>query len=300
MKTLSLTLLDSRYIADLRVDASALSIDQLHGRTGSQIAELVLDSNVGPIRLGELFTIEFGSSVGEQASVDRLVLRGDLSRFDGLCASTRFGSTIVVGSVGNDFAKTQQGGWIYVDGSVGQRALSDKRGGFCLIGGNAADGFGSPLPGKLQGIQGGDSIVLGNLGHRACERMRRGILCVGGNIGQHLAHQWIAGTILGMQHIGHQWCAHMRRGSLIVRGECPANPGATLSAYRRLELSFLPILWRHLRELLAHAAMNSELSLDLQARCEGFRIGLPTGRQVLRSIGDRECEGQGEVLVLQD
>jgi hypothetical protein len=52
--------------------------------------------------------------------------------------------------------------------------------------------------------------------------------------------------------------------------------------------------------LLAHAAMNSELSLDLQARCEGFRIGLPTGRQVLRSIGDRECEGQGEVLVLQD
>ena len=222
-----------------------------------------------------------------------------MRRFDNLCRFTRSGTTIVHGSVGEDFARTQYGGRILVDGSVGSRALADKRGGLCVIGGDASDALGCPMPGKLQGIQGGDTIILGSLGHRACERMRRGIVCVAGDIGEHLAHQWIAGTILGLQQIGANWASQMRRGSLILRSYPNACCGATLSKQRPLELSYLPILWKYLRGLLAQVAADDLLSELFRAKCTELAGAIPSGSDVYRSIGDRECQGQGEVLVVK-
>lgn len=268
--------------------------------TESQIAGLVLDSADGPTRLDQLFQIDLCFSNEAHTQEPQLILRGNLQRFDRLCQRTSSGTTVVCGAVGDDFASTQSGGVIYIDGSVGQRAFADKRDGLCIVRGDAADRFGCPLPGKLQGIQGGDSIVLGNLGHRACERMRRGTLLVGGNIGQNLANQWIAGTILAMQDIGPYWATHMRRGSLIFQSQPTSHSGASLSRQRPLELSFLPILWAHLRGLLAQAAICENLSASFQSECRDLGLRLPKGRQVLRSIGDIECDGQGEVLVLQN
>jgi formylmethanofuran dehydrogenase subunit C len=275
-------------------------LDSLIGLPQSQLAELVLSSLAGNVRLGELFDIhiEARNSTDDLGLQNRLILRGDLRRFDNLCGFTRSGITLVIGSVGSDFARTQRGGAILVDGSVGARALADKRGGLSVIGGDAADSMGCPLPGKLQGIQGGDTIILGSLGHRACERMRRGIVCVAGDIGEHLAHQWIAGTILGMQQIGSNWGSHMRRGSLILRTYPSASSGATLSKQRPLELSFLPILWKYLRDLLNQAASIEELSAVFRTKCTDFVEVLPRGPKVYRSIGDLECQGQGEVLVI--
>jgi formylmethanofuran dehydrogenase subunit C len=306
LTSICLTLLKTVPSAELHVDASALSLDRLRNLSKSQIADLSLDSNLGPIRLAELFEIDLNTSPCHQAGPteswidDALILRGPLNQFRGLCASTASGTTVVLGDVGDDFAKSQRGGNLFVDGSVGQRALADKRDGLALIRSDAGDNFGCPLPGKLQGIQGGDSIVLGNLGHRACERMRRGTLCVAGNVGNHLAHQWIAGTILAMGTLGPHFGTQMRRGSLIVPSKRPESPGASLSPYRPLELSFLPILWRYLHRLILHAASCPWLDTAFQARCNQLASQIPTTPHVLRSIGDLECQGQGEVLVLQE
>jgi formylmethanofuran dehydrogenase subunit C len=305
LKTISLTLKESSSRSGARVDASALSLDLLAELSETQMADVVLSSVDGPTGLGELFQIGIQTRLGDQTqrsdfeSQNRLVLRGDLRRFDNLCRFTRSGTTIVHGSVGEDFAQTQYGGSILVDGSVGSRALADKRGGLCVIGGDASDALGCPMPGKLQGIQGGDTIILGSLGHRACERMRRGIVCVAGDIGEHLAHQWIAGTILGLQQIGANWASQMRRGSLILRSYPNACCGATLSKQRPLELSYLPILWKYLRGLLAQVAADDLLSELFRSKCTGLAGAIPSGSDVYRSIGDRECQGQGEVLVVK-
>jgi formylmethanofuran dehydrogenase subunit C len=281
-------------------------MDRLRDGSKSQIAKIVLDSNIGRICLEDLFEIDLDSSPSDDTAQDQswsgdtLILRGCLRNFRGLCASTASGTTVILGDVGDDFARSQRGGVLIVDGSVGRRALADKRDGLALIGADAGESLGCPLPGKLQGIQGGDSIVLGNLGERACQRMRRGSLCVAGNVGNHLADHWIAGTILAMGQVGPHFGTQMRRGSLILPSSRPAQPGATLSAYRPLELSFLPILWRYLRGLIRHASSCPWLDQELQSRCSQFASKIPTSRHVLRSIGDLQCDGQGEVLVLQE
>jgi formylmethanofuran dehydrogenase subunit C len=169
---------------------------------------------------------------------------------------------------------------ILVDGSAGAEALVDKQEGLCVIRGDVSGGFGAPLPGKLQGLQGGETIILGNLGDRACYRMRRGTVLVAGDIGEYLAHQWIAGTVIAMQSIGSYWAANMRRGSLILD-------------------SFLPILWNHLRGVLMQVSESSEISEGFLAKLVALIEAIPTSRRVLRRVGDRECEGQGEVLIVQ-
>ena len=285
---------------DSSLDASAISIDQLNDLSEQAIGRVELKSAHGTIRLNDVFGIQVTHSTDDAPDQIALVLKGNLNRFDNLCSGTRTGATVVLGDVGQDFAQSQIGGAIYVQGSVGERAFSDKRDGLSIIGGDVADRFGAPLPGKLQGISGGDSIILGSLGNRACERMRRGTICVAGDIGAHLAHQWIAGTILAMRNIGPHWGAQMRRGSLIFCGDPSAPSAATLSPQRPLELSFLPILWKHLRNLLSEAAEFDLLSDDFTRACSNLVGRLPVGRQVLRSIADLECQGQGEVLILQE
>jgi hypothetical protein len=105
---------------------------------------------------------------------------------------------------------------------------------------------------------------------------------------------------LAMGTLGPHFGTQMRRGSLIGPSKRPEAPGASLSPYRPLELSFLPILWRHLHRLILHAATCPWLDTALQARCNQLASQIPTTPHVLRSIGDLECQGQGEVLVLQE
>lgn len=283
----------------LSIDASPISLDRLKELSATQIEKLVLTANIGSLRIDEIFEVDVDESCCDASRAFVLILQGDLSSFDNLCSETTTGITILQGNAGHDFAVTQRGGAIYVEGSLGQRAFSDKRDGLCMIAGNVADRFGAPLPGKLQGVSGGDSILLGDVGDRACERMRRGTICVAGRIGSHLAHQWIAGTILALQPPGPFWGAQMRRGSLILCSDSNSDSAATLSPPRPLELSFLPILWKHLQSLLSEAESLAELSSSFKERCSQLKRRLPVGRHVLRSVGDLECDGQGEVLVLQ-
>ncbi|MFM8186942.1 MAG: hypothetical protein ACKN85_00560 [Pirellula sp.] len=280
-------------------DATDLSLDRLIDLPESGIGSLVLDSSRGKVRLDRLFAIQTNVISGASGLENRLDLRGDFSRFENLCSKTRSGITTIQGSVGDRFARSQQGGVILVDGSAGAEALVDKQEGLCVIRGDVSGGFGAPLPGKLQGLQGGETIILGNLGDRACYRMRRGTVLVAGDIGEYLAHQWIAGTVIAMQSIGSYWAANMRRGSLILDCVPDTLSGATFSRPRALELSFLPILWNHLRGVLMQVSESSEISEGFLAKVVALIEAIPTSRRVLRRVGDRECEGQGEVLIVQ-
>ena len=280
-------------------DGSCISLDRLIDLPESQIASLSIDSSGGRLRLDELFSIAIDTTCEASPWQNRLSLHGDFSRFENLCSSTSSGLTTIRGNVGDRFCRSQRGGVILVDGSAGSHALVDKRDGLCVIRGDVWDCFGSPVPGKLQGIQGGDTILLGNLGSRACQRMRRGVVYVAGHIGDHLAHQWIAGTILARQSIGPHWAANMRRGSLILDSAPTTTTGATLSSARLLELSFLPILWNHLRSQLALVAQVTGISPEFRLKISQAIETIPTGRRALRRVGDLECEGQGEVLMIQ-
>jgi formylmethanofuran dehydrogenase subunit C len=294
-----LTRLENGIAKEGYFDATVISLDRLIDLPESDVGSLVLDSSKGKVRLDQLFAIQTSVTSGTTNLENRLNLCGDFSRFENLCSLTRSGLTTIEGNVGDGFARSQQGGVILVDGSVGANALVDKQEGLCVIRGDVSDGFGAPLPGKLQGLQGGDTIILGNLGNRACYRMRRGTVCVAGDIGEYLAHQWIAGTVVAKQNIGSCWAANMRRGSLILDCAPTTLSGATFSRPRALELSFLPILWNHLRDLLMQVSQAGEISDGFLVKVVAMLEAIPTSRRVLRRVGDRECEGQGEVLIIQ-
>ena len=282
-------------------DAGALSF--LVRRLG----DWKLPTSVGMVPMSELFEIEVreASCLGSELNSDHvLILEGDFSRVDGMCSETSLGTTIVFGDVGDRFGGGQRGGSLVLLGDAGDDALSGKREGLALFAGSVGDGFASPAPGELSGLRGGDSFVFGNVGGRACERMRRGSVFLCGDVGEYLAHRWIAGTIYVDGCIGRHWCAGMRRGSLLLRQPQQQHSGGTLTRRRQCELSFLPIMWKYVRDLLepwSAFGLHQELgecegSVRLREAMARFLDRLPNGPRAVRCFGDVECEGQGEVL----
>lgn len=280
-----------------------------------------LRSSEGELRVADCFDVEVRYEEGDVAR-SVLVITGELQVFEGLCQGTTFGTTLVCGSVGDRFGAGQRGGDLLLIGNAGSEALMDKRSGWSLIHGNVGDRFAGPAPGDLSGMRGGDTIVLGDVGNRACERMRRGSVYIQGRVGEYLAHSWIAGTIYVDGELGRHWCTGMRRGSLLLREPKVSECGASLSMTRSCELSFLPILWKHIRSLVGKTVkelrsplfssgsphdslcdykkscgMAESHEADTTVAMERFIQRLPTSNQVIRCFGDLERNGQGEVLV---
>ena len=276
-----------------------------------RLGDWKLPTTVGMAPMSELFEIEvreeprLGSVLNSEYV---LILEGDFRRVDGLCSETSLGTTIVLGDVGDRFGGGQRGGSLVLMGDAGNDALSGKRDGLALFVGSVGEGFASPAPGELSGLRGGDSFVFGNVGGRACERMRRGSVFLSGDVGQYLAHRWIAGTIYVDGRIDRHWCAGMRRGSLLLRQQQQHNSGGTLTRSRQCELSFLPILWKYVRDLLepwsALGLQNDLLEWERRVRLQEsvlrFLDRLPNGPRAVRCFGDVECDGQGEVLYFSE
>ena len=114
----------------------------------------------------------------------------------------------------------------------------------------------------------------------------------------------IAGSIVLLGTIGNQWACGMRRGSLILTEAMEVEEttfDADLTVAREFELSFLPLLWRHIRE-----CWNSQLALftaitsqaDYAESVLDFTDKIPRGRWCERQLGDRSYDGRGEVLRL--
>ncbi len=111
--------------------------------------------------------------------------------------------------------------------------------------------------------------------------MRRGILFIQGCAGSYGAAQMIAGTMIVFGRLGKHWAQGMKRGSIIIAEPQPDSFDASLTSAREFELSFLPLLWKHLANHLGDSYLR-----------------LPQSRWAYRQIGDRANNGVGEVLTL--
>jgi formylmethanofuran dehydrogenase subunit C len=273
-----------------RYDGSVLRTERLLGRSPLEIANDWIPSDSGGVPLGALFSIQLHDS-----EPDVILVRGDCRCFDHFGSHHASGSFIVDGHVGDRFGAHQRGGRLIVLGSAGDFAFEGRLDGEALVVGDVGDALAAPAPGAKSGMRGGDLMVLGSVGERACERMRRGTVAIGGDVGEALAAQMIAGTIVVFGEVGANWGWGMRRGSLILAHEPQHDSAGAWSQSHDFELSFLPLIWRHV----------SQLQSELAAVCRSLQpideklLEVPTTRWVRRQVGDMHVEGRGEVLVLQ-
>lgn len=276
---------------DARIDGSNLTPGKLSSMPLAELMALPLRcANSNTLRLDELFWVQ-----RPDGPADALVIRGDCRSIDGLGHRMTSGILLIDGHAGDRIAAEIAGGAVVVAGSAGDEACMGMRGGLVAIGGDCGDRMGAPLAGQRSGIRGGDIMIAGNAGARACQRMRRGTVWIAGDVADHLAHRMVAGTILVQGHVSSQWGTGMRRGSLLFTREPIRESGASLSPGRRLELSFLPLIWKHLHSL----QLQIQGTEGISAKSLWPLLPLPSTRWVDRRIGDLAIGGKGEVLILQ-
>ena len=284
------------------IDGSSIRPDGFVGLSLEQINATVLSTESGKVTLSEVFELSL-----DQLSLEPfLVIAGDCETIEGLGTHMQNGTICILGNVGDNTGKSMSGGTLVVSGNARDHLGAGMTNGLVYVLGNCRHGLASPLAGKKSGMRGGDILVAGNVGDRACERMRRGTVFVGGDAGDYCAPQMIAGTLVVMGNLGSQWAGGMRRGSLILGRDFSTNPTASLSEAREFELSFLPLIWRHVEKLQNEAfailslAMAQTLAAPQRAATEvPSPIKIPRTRWVQRQIADLNCNGRGEVLVLR-
>ncbi len=255
-------------------DISAIRPSISLKRSRSEIGALMLTLGAKSVRLEQVFEL-----IGDPSP--HWVFDGDCSGIRGIGSNMDGGSILVRGNAGAGLATQMKSGQIEVLGNCGDFLAMGMRNGSIVVHGSAGDFVGAPAVGQRKGMSGGDCIVLGNVGSRVAERMRRGILFVGGNASDYGARQMIAGTLIVMGEIGSEWAAGMRRGSIILSHPASDAFAAELTAEREFELSFLPLIWRHLESILRNSPLKFSHS-----------------RWALRQLGDRANRGLGEVLTL--
>jgi formylmethanofuran dehydrogenase subunit C len=259
---------------DETLDASEIQPSRWVNFSLADIAAVRLAGLRSEYRLDEFFEI-----IGDPSDV--VVIHGDCGRFQRLGAGLHAGHLTIMGNAGNECAAQLSGGRVEVFGDVGDRLGMAMKRGTVTIHGSAGDYALGPSIGSTRGMSGGDCYILGGIGDRAAERMRRGTLFVAGDAGDYGAVQMIAGTIIVLGKLGIHWAQGMRRGTLILGEEQPKAFDASLTSSRYFELSFLPLLWKHLKSQLNDATVR-----------------LPESRWAYRQVGDRANSGTGEVLTL--
>lgn len=284
------------------IDGSSIRPDGFVGLSFEQINATVVSTESGKVALSEVFELSSDHVPAEPF----LVIAGDCEAIDGLGTQMKNGTMCILGNVGDKTGKRMGGGSLVVSGNARDHLGAGMTDGLIYVLGNCRHGLASPLAGKKSGMRGGDILIAGNVGDRACERMRRGTVFVAGDAGDYCAPQMIAGTLLVMGNLGSQWAGGMRRGSLILGRDFSTTPTASLSEARDFELSFLPLIWRHGEKLQNEAIAILSLAIALTPAAQQREsqeipgpIKIPRTRWVQRQIGDLNCKGRGEVLVLR-
>jgi formylmethanofuran dehydrogenase subunit C len=257
-----------------RLDGSLLDPARMAGWSRQEIEQLSVGTGHRRRSLGEFFEV-----IGDPCS--RVVLHGELALMDRLGARMTGGQLTVMGEVGDDCGLEMGGGMLEVFGKGGDHVAAGMKRGTLIIHGSVGDFLAGPGVGQTRGMRGGTCIVLGNAGHRVGERLRRGIVMIQGRCGDFGGVQMIAGTLAVFNGIGQHWGTGMRRGTIILTQPQPLAFDAELTPAREFELSFLPLLWKHLAQTVS----------DIQWR-------IPASRWAYRQLGDRANGGVGEVLVL--
>ncbi|MFN7289302.1 MAG: formylmethanofuran dehydrogenase subunit C [Pirellula sp.] len=299
-----ITTLNLKTPPDHSVDARLIAPQNLCGLDKSQIENLPIGHNSTEIRIGDFFDVnchEPTSPCGMECNSSAvcptasLILTGDLSSFHRIGQTMNSGRLWIIGNVGSEFASRMSGGICVVAGHTSDNAGQGLRGGLLAICGHCGNDLASPLPGKKTGMTGGDILIGGNVGDRAAHRMRRGTILVSGHAGHYGCQQMIAGTVIAQGNIGDSWCLGMKRGSLIELNPAGAQHSthAGFTIGRDFELSFLQILWKHLRT--QHKQLSA-LAHDLEVAFPFALPKFPQSNWVTRQVGDTLVNGQGEWL----
>lgn len=284
------------------VDGSPIRPDQFADKSLAEINAIVLETDRGPVSLRDVFEVSTDRMPWEPF----LVIEGGCESIEGLGSQMQGGTMCILGDVGDNTARGMAGGSLVIAGNARDHLGAGMSDGLIYVAGNCRNGLASPLPGRKSGMRGGDILITGDIGDRACERQRRGTVFVAGDAGCFCAAQMIAGTLVVMGDLGGGWAGGMRRGSLILGRDCPSQPSASLSEARDFELSFLPLIWRHIEKQQNDilGILNLAIAFAKSATTRPIRepqspIKIPRTRWVRRQIADINCKGQGEVLVLK-
>ena len=287
-----------------QLNASAVSPETLSGRSLEEIKNVKIDHGRKTIPLGEVFEVsrkqvaieDPNPATPETLLPETILIEGDCSTISHLGAAQRMGTLVVRGNVGDFLGERISGGRIFVLGNTGHCMSQSMSGGLIYVDGNSGDCIAGPSPGKQSGMRGGDVIVTGSCGVRMAERMRRGTIFIGCNAGDFGCARMIAGTVVCLGTVGRSWCQGMKRGTVILLQDLDDRSLHQFSSPRHFELSFLPLIWKHLNRSVDEAvAFLHALGLGDSMS----RHLIPSTRWVQRRVGDLESQGAGEILILQ-
>jgi len=255
------------------IDVSRLSPDHLRGRTPDDIRAMTVDIVGGGLRFGELFDV-----AGDDA--DHIHVQGACARLLRIGAAMTTGSITVEGDAGPYAGAGMRGGALTIEGSAGAFLATGMRDGHVEVRGDAGPCAGAAIAGERAGMRGGVVVIRGNAGERAGERMRRGQLLIAGDAGDFCGARMWAGTIIVLGRTGSEPGLRMRRGSLLVRRNAAVPP--TFNDSGTHALGVLRLLGKSLRDA-----------------GDGLATFAPPGDRVRRYVGDRACDGLGEILVFE-
>jgi formylmethanofuran dehydrogenase subunit C len=236
-----------------RVLAAPLIPERLRGLSADALADLPLRCGGDTVAAGDLFDVS-GAVTG------KLVLVGDLRRFDGIGAGMSSGELEVRGDAGAWAGAEMSGGVLRIIGDAGAR-------------------LGAAYPGARVGMTGGEIVVSGDVGEEAGAGLRRGLVAAGGRAGSGAGLRMLAGTIIALGGMGAEAGLGNKRGSL-VSGR-PLEPLPSYAFATRYRPPALRLQLRRVRQL--------GLSVD---------DALMTGRWA-RWSGDRTGLGRGELLIFE-
>ena len=268
MKPLCLSL---REPPSQRLDMRGLTPEALQGLTALDIAKRPLNGQ----QLGEFFDVS--GHPGEHLIIDQAC-----EYLHAVGAHMSCGSITVQGCVGAYLGCLMTGGRIEVHGDCGPFAGCGMVAGEIHVNGSAGDYLGSAASGERAGMRGGQIVVRGHAGDRVGDRQRRGVILIQGNAGAYCASRMIAGSIAVLGRVGENPGYAMRRGTLLLAQQ-PAALVPTFNANGRQELPFLTLLHTQLQTL---ARSCNTLAHPPQV--------------VQRWVGDRVCNGLGEILIWEN
>lgn len=242
--TLTLTLRSS---VPARVPAAPLIPERLRGLKVSEIAAAEVRCGGEMAAVGDLFDVAGTAD-------ERLILEGDLRRFDGIGARMSSGEIVVRGHVGGSAGTEMSGGALRIFGDAGAR-------------------LGAAYPGARAGMTGGEIVVTGDAGEEAGAGMRRGLIAVAGQCSRGAGLRMLAGTVIALGSIGAEAGLGNKRGTL-VSGR-PVDPLAVYAFATRFRPPALQLQLRRAREL--GLTVDDALLSGTWARWSGDRTELTRG-----------------------
>jgi formylmethanofuran dehydrogenase subunit C len=253
-----------------RLDLSALTPENLVGKTVAEIGGIELQTTRVRVTAGDVFRIRKGDAA-------TIVVEGGSARFDRVGKGMTAGAITVEGEAGAEAGRLMAGGQLTIRGDAGPFAGSGMKGGMLKIEGGAGERLGGPLSGETTGMSGGVLHVRGDAGERAGDRLRRGFILIEGRAGAYAGSRMIAGTLA----IGGE--AGELPGYLMGRGTILLGRGATL-----LSPTF--------GDCGEHDLVAARLLADYVAGASA-RLARLFRRPLQRLAGDLAALGKGEILL---